>query len=273
MTKLTLKRKELVDVAKSYNTKKTIPMVVLLVFLIVLPSIIGIIFASPAEMYGRYYNFMFDYALYGINDEVKFEDLNIEIEEDEYGYIKSLNVIENATTGYYAVDIFSIKGDNINIDDYNVDKPTFIITNEYIYFTDPNDTMKTEVTNLLAYSFYNIDFTEIFETIFIYNGYLTVYFPIMLVLVTGLSLLIIFIFYILMGITFNIYSRYVKLSFAEMYKLLLFNSIIPIAIAFFIGLFLPTIHIFLCQMMVAYNMHISIKSKEKKIIKDLRGED
>ncbi len=267
-TKFTLKREKLVDVAKEYNTKKILPMVVLLIFLIVLPSVIGIVFATPTEMYGRYNSFLFDKALTDINDYFNYSDLKIEIIEDSDGYIKKINVNESVTLGYEAFDIIVQQDEKEiiqNSSEYT--KPTFIITENLIYFVDPNTVMALDSINFLASLFYDMDFTEIFEIIFLSNGYFTGFLPKMIGLILILSIVIIILFYLAMAISFSFYSREVKLTKDEMYKLLVFNSIIPVFISFFIGIFLPTIHIFFCQMMVAYNMHVSIKSKEKFIIK------
>ncbi len=271
-TKLSLKKENLVDVAKQYNTKKTLPMVVLLVFLMVLPSVIGIVFASPTEMYGRYNNFLFDEALYNLKNYVTFDDLNIQIEEDEYGYVKNIKINEEKSLGYEAVNVRVV---NLEINDATIESlvegikiPTFIIGENAILYDDVNTRMLSQHGSFLADDFYNIDFEEIFDTIYLYNGYFTNFLPIMLVLIMVLCLVIIIFFYLALGLSFNFYAKEFKLKKSEMYKLLLFNSIIPVLICFFIGLILPTVHIFFCQMMITYNMYVSIKAKDKELIKE-----
>ncbi len=276
-TKLSLKKENLVDVAKQYNTKKTLPMVVLLVFLMVLPSVIGVFFASPTEMYGRYYNFLLDEALYNVKNYIAFDDLNIQIEKDEYGYIKSININEEKKLGYDAVEVWTT---NIKLDEeimlHNISDvkiPTFIIGENTIIYKDPNTQMISQINNFLAEDLYNMNFVEIFDTIYLYNGYFTLFLPTLLGLIILLCLVIIMFFFLALGFSFSFYPNEFKLTKSEMYKLLLFNSIVPAIICFFIGIILPTVHIFFCQMMIAYNMYASIKAKDKQIIKERKKKE
>ncbi len=276
-TKLSLKKEDLVDVAKQYNTKKTFPMVVLLVFLMVLPSVIGIVLARPTEMYGRYYNFLFDEALNNLKNYVAYDDLNISINKDEDGYISNIKVEEDKVLGYDAIKIETstleneIEGDVLTAVNFAEGKvPTFTIMKNHIVYSDKNMQMSIEVSNLSYDDLYNINFIEVFDKIYLYNGYFTSFLPTMLLLVTMLSLIIIVFCYLAFGFSFKYFCKQFKLTKSEMYKLLLFNSIVPVIISFFIGLILPTGHLLFCQMMVAYNMNASIKAKDNKIIKALK---
>ncbi len=268
-TKFSLKRTELVEIAKEYSTKKTLIMVISLALIMILPSIIGVIVASPAEMYGRYYNFLFDEALVELNNYVDYEDLKIVIQENEEGYVENIEILEENKLGYEAIEI--VVSDITEISEEStevfVEKPTFFITKNNIGYSDQNRVMWLPKEYFFASTFYEMNFTEVFEKIFLYNGYFTTYLPMIIFLIIAILTVIIFFSYVSMGIAFNFYLKKFKLSKKEVYKLLILASIVPAIISFFIGLLLPTIHIFLCQMMIVYNMHTTIKMEERKIKK------
>lgn len=263
--KFTLKRDEVVSFAKDYSFKRTLLILVFTLFILILPSVLGVLFASPTEMYGRSNSLLYDFILEDIEDRYDYSDLGIEIVEED-GYVKNVTINEDRDLPGEYVDIYIRKDiDEFNLGEQSGGHTSFVITEDGVMFMDNYGARWIDISLLQAESFYGLDFTTLFETILIYNNYFTTMLPQMLRLVALVFIVIQIINYVLFTFTFNLLFKQLSLTNLEMFKVLVFNSVIPSLIASIIGIFLPTTHIFIAQVLVAYFMYKSLKSYEVQI--------
>ena len=232
--------------------------------LITIPVGISMVRDSPDVFYPRIH----DGPVFEYFDSSWME--HISVSEDERGFVSLLTVLTDPDD-IFVFDTLDGVGNNYRVviaNDHNVFEDEslskcnylFAITPQYVFFRDSYSNLVTSTDMISAWALKEGDLREIFNHLALYNNYFTsVVAPVfLLVFIVMLSTQTVIMFAAVW-----LFGHWVKLSgtmtIKERFSVCTFASVPAGIISFFVGLFIPVIHVFVAQLLMIYFSYRAMK--------------